>query len=86
MIRTRRQHDMQSGGHPDTPGRLFRWWKGLRREVSTVLVLKVALLLVLWRLFFAHAPELAAGRVTDRVFGASPASVSQRVEHRELRP
>ena len=86
MIRARRQHDVQNGGHPDVPGPAFRSWQGLRRELTTVLVLKGALLVVLWRLFFAHAPELAAGGVTDRVFGASAAPVSLRVEHRERRP
>lgn len=64
-------------------GRLFRSKDGYAREITTLLVIKAALLLVLWRLFFAHAPVTGAEGVAAAVLGNAAAPVPQVVEQRE---
>jgi len=54
------------GGH-EAP---LRWREKFGREISAILVLKLAALAVLWALFFSPAHRLAVGaQETNRRFG-----------------
>jgi hypothetical protein len=82
----RRDARRKSGKGPDMSGRLFRSRNGLAREITAVLLIKAALLLVLWRLFFAQAPVIGAGGVADALLGASAGPAPQVVERRQVSP
>lgn len=68
------------------PGRLFSSKDGtLARDITLTLAIKAALLLVLWRLFFSHAPVTGPGDVADVLLGTSTGPTPQLVEREGVR-